>query len=445
MGKMDVRRYDMYGVVPSYKLPAYTSWCGLIATVLTTSLFIVYFTITLKDYITEPSDLILQGKVPVNNVSYPAPSEMSISLQYNDTNGQGHYLDASNKDRLFRMSAKHITIRNQDSVDRDTVSLALKDCGKRAVCIDQEAAEGLMLTADYNSEVYQYIEVKILGCLDVPNILPSECAGQDERDDAIEAGVKVVSYMNVQEFNWNLYPKDEAIQTHEKSQRFFLFSRIGFKNEVYLQARSIDHELKHGGSPPFTEKNTKILSFDRIELRQKPKRHGDGDGYMTFYLRLSNHLSQEETAYWTPSLLDLFGMWGAFFSFLTSLSFGLTARAYNQSRSHKSFKALGGGDIRLYNRKNFDSIGRMAIADEEHRIPTTPIGELRLISENEQRKKQRASQTLHNAISKWSKLKSESSRTSSSQTTCDVGIEMSSNRHHDESSSMLYCDVEMDC
>mmetsp|Transcript_25223 Transcript_25223/g.37251 ORF Transcript_25223/g.37251 Transcript_25223/m.37251 type:complete len:234 (+) Transcript_25223:756-1457(+) len=176
--------------------------------------------------------------------------------------------------------------------------------------------------------------------------------------------------------------------------RYYLFSPLSFLNEVYLQGRSIDHEHPHIGSPPLPETNTRILGFDKVEERQAPKHDGDGYSYMSFFIRLSPSLSMEETSYWVPSILDLFAMWGALFSFLSTLSIGLVATTYNQKRGYRSFKRRGGSDIRLYDKQDFDRHGRLACLAEERKIPTTLFGELRAYAEIEQKKKKKASVLL---------------------------------------------------
>jgi hypothetical protein len=156
--------------------------------------------------------------------------------------------------------------------------------------------------------------------------------------------------------------------------------------------------------------------------------------YFTFYIRLSHSLSIEETQYWMPSLLDLFGMWGAIASFLTTLSFGLVAATYNRRRSQQSFHRHTEGlsssnadrdnkelptfaslqketqmDVRLFERDHFDENGRLIVTAQEFAIPTTVFGELRSFAIREHLRKRKAADLLHSWMKKRSPRKNRPS------------------------------------
>jgi len=183
------------------------------------------------------------------------------------------------------------------------------------------------------------------------------------------------------------------------SERWFLLPDLEVLNEVYLLGRVVQHESHHWGSPPFPETETRLLDFDKIDSRLAPAR-GEGS-LMTFYVRLSQAVSLEETAYWMPSILDLFGAWGAIASFLTTLSLGLAARLFNRRGFRKSFSKavarLSGAeqDIRLYDREHFDQHGRLIMTAAELKTPTSVFGELRSFASQEHRRKAKATNMIH--------------------------------------------------
>jgi len=370
-----------------------------------------------------------------------------------DTNGVNSYVNASDTDRFFRITVAHVTIREQGLEPRITRLLNLKQCGK-AVCVNQEISKNIPLTGSFMSDRYQYVEVNILSCLDGNYFPNNECASREEIDATIRKRAKIVLSLSVQDFDtpqYKLQHNNGVIgkQTHD---RYYLIPEITLKNEVYLRGRQISHEKEHFGSPPFPEKVTNILDVDTIDSRQAPRR--EGDNYATFYIRLSETISLEETQYWMPSLLDLFGMWGALFTFISTLSVGLAAKIYNSWKCYESFRRhlrcksshlcksshfsegfegwantiyslhevaqnardihLEEGiihpqnhhdldvDIRLFDKNHFDRNGRLVVSAEEFAMPTTIYGELRAFAIKEHVAKKKAAGLL----SKWMRRRS---------------------------------------
>jgi hypothetical protein len=161
---------------------------------------------------------------------------------------------------------------------------------------------------------------------------------------------------------------------------------------------------------------------------------------MTFAIRLSDNVKLEEVAYWCPSILDLFGLWGAMASFAASLSLGFIAMAYNRWSFQRHFRnvtkhkrqeaqrltmsamefvrkdennnttrnrrdiyqslqaqydaLLVEPDLRLFETHHFDDEGRVALSAAELKFPSTVFGELRRIAILEHGKKKRAAKFL---------------------------------------------------
>jgi len=205
-----------------------------------------------------------------------------------------------------------------------------------------------------------------------------------------------------------------------------------------MQARRISKEQRYAGSPPLPETEIHVLSLRGRETNFLPRTRNETN-LLTFVLRLADNVKLEEVSYWCPSILDLFGLWGAMASFAASLSLGFIAYQYNKWNFHRHFhdatlrkrrdaqqqtlatmqwlrnshpsvtpnrdhmyKNLQAQydalmiepDIRLFETHHFDNDGRMAMTAAELKFPSTPFGELRRLAIQEHSKKKRAAQFL---------------------------------------------------
>lgn len=104
---------------------------------------------------------------------------------------------------------------------------------------------------------------------------------------------------------------------------------VELRTDIVLKARTVSKEQRYLGSPPMPETEINILSFDRKETSFKP-RMTNGTRLMTFSIRIDDNVRLEEVNYWCPSLLDLFGLWGAMVSFTATMSLGFFAMLYNR-------------------------------------------------------------------------------------------------------------------
>ena len=437
--KRELKRCDMYAHTPTYDLPAFTSWCGVAATFLTVTLYLSYMCVTLGQYVRNPPELGLQGTQSVDGVAFPNPT-IGLSVRYTDANGERQHVMPSANDDYFQVAAFHVTIQPNSRIE---TPLPLKRCPapknseinhlNSHICLDNEAiTEKLMLEGDYVSDTYKFIKVKVLVC-------QANCAiSKEEIENVVESGVVVESVFYVQHFEVDTM----GLSRCRMSERWYMVPGLEVLNEVYLLPRVIQHERRHWGSPPFPETETRLLDFEKIDSRLSPRRNGDS--YMTFYFRLSHGLSLEETAYWMPSLLDLFGAWGAFASFLSTLSLGLVARRYNQYRSQRSFSknvgrhTLAGDDIRLYEKKHFDEQGRLIVTPNELQQPSTAYGELRLYASREHLRKKKAAEKIISSMHSVPSLRNSSHRHADS-TVSSAGSEQrsSADRAGEESGLLL--------
>lgn len=422
-----VRLWDMYGHTPTYDFPAYTTWFGVVATFLTVIIFVAYMGITLSDYIRRSPELVLQGAGSVDGVSYPAPDLIAISVRYQDSDGNRKYVMANNTSPYFSVEAVHSTIQKMDSVPRIYTPLPFKTCGEsinenlqyllenideNLLCVDQDYMPDMRLEGTYTSQTYKYIEFNIGACRNTTDSgISKNCASDEEIQSAIRSQVEIKIVSRVQTFDVNAYHNfkrdEQSVNSKLNSDRWYLLPNLRVMNEMYLLGRSIAHERPHTGSPPLPETNTNLLTSDVVDSRLQPA--SDDGRFMTFYFRLSQTISFEETAYWMPTVLDLFGLWGALASFLTTLSFGLVATRYNRYKSNRSYNknvarlsAERQDDIRLFEKKNFNECGRLVATDEELATPTTTYGEMRSFANQEQRRKREAAITIRRiSIGTW--------------------------------------------
>ena len=417
-----LKQLDMYGATPSYDVPSFKSWVGVFMTALTLAIFLPYVGSTFYQYIVKAPDLFYQGEIPVVGIAYDVPQVVAINVEYADSTGTGQILDADNLDRFFRLRAVHTTVRNRDAEPREYLDLKFKSCWLpgpaedspkfRTICLD--IPDGLQLRGEYVDESYKYIELNVIDCIDGAGddtFAASTCASREEIDAAVQDGVKVEFSVVVQNIDLDLYHTrgmDGAIVKKQAQERFYLFPGTRLLNEVYLQGRNFYHEVPHIGSPPITPPEQAILDFGNIDSRIRAYKPSNGE-HMTFFIRLKQKVRIEQTSYWTPTIMDLLGMWGAVFSFLSTMSFGLVATCYNQKKGDKSFQkrtrmlndddeehgdVIMDMDIRLFNKEHFDDNGRLRLTKEEIYNPTTVFGELRRFAMIEHIRRQNAAKKL---------------------------------------------------
>ena len=440
--------FDMYATPPSYQYPSYTSNVGIIMTAITVFSTIFYIGVTLKDYITVPPELIIQGtealpKEP-NKSTWKIPEKLAIGVDYRASEDSQNItsLHHSNTDPYFRFEFRHVTIQQQDKVPRIYQRLDVQTCDfdPTMICVNPDEAKLLRMQGRYISDMYQYIEIDVVRCKNDTATVSTHtfetiaCAPDEEISKVIARQAKLRIHFLYEEFNPTHYHTHvrsayygahagQAVYTIPHDRRMFLLNEYMIKSEILTKGRSIYHERRHVGSPPFPERLTKIIGFDRFEDVIAPL---DGSGDLAeFFIHLLEETTVEETMYWMPSVLDLFGAWGAVFAFFTQLSLGLFALTYNRWKYHQSFQKKTRElsiltekskrskrswtmvevkarenviakipDLRLFDRDHFDEHGRLCVTAEEFAHPTSLYGELRAYAINEHKKKVKAADLL---------------------------------------------------
>ena len=296
-------KLDLFGATPEHTFPSFTTWFGVTSTILTILLFCMYLGITVNDFITEPPEVIKQGDNSIDNVSFPVPKYTGIVLEYKLDDGSKVKLNATNKDRYFRIQAAHITIREQDKLPRVKIPLNLTDCiytnGLQMICVSENLPEHIKLEGTYQSPKYQYIRIGVRSCTDELDATEDDpdfkCAAKEEIDNIIKREVKIEINMGLQDFDVNLYHnrKGKSVTVKWASERYFLLPSQHTLVEAYLLGRVISFEDRFYGSPPMPQKSVSILSFQRMETRARPN-YVTNDHFTT-YVRLSTTLQQEES------------------------------------------------------------------------------------------------------------------------------------------------------
>lgn len=316
----------------------------------------------------------------------------------------------------------HAFIQRQDTIPRIETILPTIPCGfgsakSPAVCPDPQSLEGKNIQGTYATQQYEYIKIEALKCMGHDRCAPIEEINEIIRQGSVECQV----YLTSQNFEADLYHqtgKGDVIR--DITWRWYAMPLYEQKVELYMRARQISHEERYVGSPPLPEREVFLMSYDRVEVVHQPMQPEFDADMLSWYVRLGNDMDLEEVSYWMPSILDLFGLWGAMASFLTSLSFGIVATAYNRWRFTKKFEKstketrrkaklraklamrlsrsddstskayrfvqskfddqIIDSDIRLFDANHFDDHGRLRITPEELRFPATAFGELRRIA-----------------------------------------------------------------
>ena len=438
---------DMYATPPSYQYPSYTSNVGIILTIITVVSTVFYIAVTLRDYVSVPPELVIQGTEALpqeaNKSTWKVPDKLAIGIDYKlDDSDTINSVDPTNTNRYFHFDFRHVTIRHQDKIPRVYNRLGVERCDfdETMICVNPDDASKVRLQGRYISDLYQYVEIDVAKCRNETSTGSGttgssvECASDTEIDEVISRQVKLRIHFLYEEFNpthyhtrarsvYNGAHPGEPVYTIPHDRRMFLLNDYIIKSEILTKGRSIYHERRHVGSPPFPEKLTKILGFDRFEDVLAPL---DGTRDLAeFFIHLEEETTVEETMYWMPSILDLFGAWGAVFAFFTQLSLGLFAITYNRWKYRQSFKEKSRRlsilaenskkgssrtslidfkasktviekipDLRLFDRDHFDEHGRLCVSAEEFAHPTSLYGELRAYAITEHKKKVKAADML---------------------------------------------------
>lgn len=362
---------------------------------------------------------------------------VSIDAEGNRIRSDPIYLDTNNTDRYFRYSFSHRIIEDQDRLPRTTTELKVVDCVVgdvgQELCSDPSMLDGKFLEGDFVKPKYQYLQLKVTKCVG------TDCASVEEINAILDSGeAQIQVQLKTQNFNPDKYHlTGNGVVDNKMNWRLWGMTGAELKYDMYLQPRRIEEDERYAGSPPLPGTVTNILGFNRMESVIQP-RPDDFFEVGSWFFRLSDSVQLENVAYWSSSILDLFGLWGAMASFLTSLSFGFVAFQYNRwmfnrhfltassesrkvaeskaktamnlitkkdKRSVQLYKAIRSQhdvliqepDVRLFDAHHFDDVGRVIVTSEELKYPSTAFGHVRKYAIREHMVQYRAART----ISRW--------------------------------------------
>ena len=403
--------------------------------------------VTTRDYIVRPPELVKAQTIDIPNVAgalkFDVPDvSLRVLYRYISYDDEGNrirsspiWLNTTNADRHFRFSFMHRVIQEQDRLPRTITPLTIEDCNVgnvgQELCGSKTELVGKSIEGDYVRPRYEYLQVKLTKCVGDP-----ECAPIEETNAILDSGeAQIQIQLKTQNFDIDqFHATGDGVVDTTMNWRLWGIKGTELKNDMYLQARRISQEERYAGSPPLPVTDTEILAFDRVESVMQP-RPDDFFEIGSWYFRLSDSVQLENVKYWSTSILDLFGLWGAMASFLTSLSFGFVAFQYNRwmfnrhfSKSSKESRRIATAkakvamnmivksdkrstdmyksiraqhdalvvepDVRLFDEHHFDEVGRLSVTSEELRFPATAFGHLRKFAIQQHMRQYRAARTI---------------------------------------------------
>ncbi len=394
----------------------------MICSVISLSILLLYVSITLKDFIERPPQLVKHGSVALNaftgEASPPPPIAIEISYSIQDrVSGNWTYtnVDYTNKDPYFRYKFASKTINSADNFQRTITLVPGVECSwnaatmKNIICPDEEMRKDLTLEGSYNLPflLYRYFEVEVERCSG------TGCAPSEEIDALIEHGnVSVVLYTKEEDFDAMMYhhnsnsnPK-RGVYENVQNWKFYPLPNREQLTEISMEIRSIKVEARYFG--PLQTSNTEIMTVHSVNSTHKS---GGRSKIMNFYFKLHNRTSKEQVEYGIQSILHLVSSWGAMASLVTIFSIGIISRWYNERTfrlnlekanriSKDNFRQPGSDlftDIRFLHKEDFDEKGQFKLSLEELYFPSNCYGELRAIALVEHQRKRNAA----NKIGKW--------------------------------------------
>ena len=434
-------KHDLYAFNPTYEWTSYKTNVGMVLSYVTVVFILFYMFITTRDYVVRPPELVSQGDIDLLQVAeeYPfAIPKVGLRVAYtNDSDPTDRITALENENPYVRFSFRHVTVRDQVRIKE--TELAVEPCIVSSIpslCPILNTTQ--MLQGTFYKRDFMFMEITVSKCVD-----QSACDPLSEINEKIHSGqfrIRAQVSLEAEQFDVELFHKTGiGSAVSNRSLEFFGLPDLEVQGDIILKARKVSKEQRYAGSPPMPETETNILTFDRRETNYRP-RSTMSPNLMTFNVRLDDNVRLEEVSYWCPSILDLFGLWGAMASFAASLSIGFVAMNFNKwsfnrhfrhvahekrreaqlltlsamewmrkKESHpttrnrediyKSLQAQHDAlivepDIRLFESHHFDVEGRVAMSAAELKYPSTAFGELRRLAILEHGKKRRAAEFL---------------------------------------------------
>jgi len=384
-----------------------------------------------------PPELVSQGDIDIVQVAeeyHFAVPRLGLRLGYtSETDPTDRTIALDNSNPYVRYHFRHVVVRDKKRVRQTPLPVA--SCvvsNNLSACPLVNSTYKLQGTIDKYE--FEFLEILVDKCQGDPS-----CAPMEEINEKLQSGeFRIRAQLNLQAEQFDVERYHEVgvgSVASNRSLETFNIPNIEVQNEIIFKARKVSKEQRYIGSPPMPEVETNVLSFNRREMNYRPRTAREKN-LVSFIIRIDDNIQLEEVSYWCPSILDLFGLWGAMASFIASLSIGFIAMAYNkwsferhfkhmtlkkrreaqmltlsamewmrekedhlQTRSRKEiYKSLQSHydalvvepDIRLFESHHFDYEGRVEMSAAELNFPTTAFGELRRIAILEHGKKKRA-------------------------------------------------------
>jgi hypothetical protein len=417
----------------------------MVLSYLTVGFLLFYIAITMRDYIVRPPELISQGDIDILQVAREIPFHVptfGLRVGYTNSSGTGDAVNGvaalANVNPYVRFQIRHVVMKDQVRI-RET-ELDVQDCivgsipSQCPIINDTFRLQGIYFKQDY-----EFIEILVNKCTG-----EAVCAPLSVINDKISSGefrIRAQVSMEAELFDVDLFHETgSGFAISNRSFEYFGLPNVEVQSDIYMQARRISKEQRYAGSPPLPETEINVLSLRGRETNYLPRTTNETN-LMTFVIRLADNVKLEEVSYWCPSILDLFGLWGAMASFAATLSLGFIAYQYNKWNFNRHFRnatlrkrreaqqqtlatmrwlrntqqfhsttvnrehmyqnlqaqydtLMIEPDIRLFETHHFDDDGRMAMTAAELKFPSTPFGELRRMAIQEHSKKKRAAHFL---------------------------------------------------
>jgi len=439
------QRHDIFAFNPSYEWTSHKTRTGMVLSYLTIAFLVFYIVLTTRDYVVRPPELVSQGDIDLLQVAREIPFRVprfGIRVGYTDTGEENARVAAlHNENPYVRFQMKHVVMKDQERV-RET-DLKTEECivssikSQCPVVKDSETDDNIRLKGIYYKQDYEFVEILVRKCTGDPS-----CAPLEEINELIQSGafrIRAQLSLEAQQFDVErFHVTGKGYTISNRSFEYFNLPDVELHSDIVMQARKISKEQRYIGSPPMPETEIDVLSFRSRETNFRPRTTNE-TLLMAFQIKLADSVLLEEVNYWCPSILDLFGLWGAMASFAASLSLGFIAYQYNKWHFYRHFHHAAlqkrrdaqqmtlasmkwvrnndanltpnrndiydnlqtqydalmiQPDIRLFESHHFNKQGRMAMTAMELKIPTTAFGELRRIAVLEHAKKKRAAQFL---------------------------------------------------
>lgn len=392
--------------------------------------------LTTRDYIVRPPELVSQGDIDLVQTAdiyrFQVP-RLGIRIGYTNESQDDRVAALENDNPYVRLHFRHVTVRSQMRVQE--VEIPMEECvvsNVYGVCPVFNSSQSLQGT--FYKEDYQFVEITVDKCVGEP-----VCANLTVINALLQSGqFRIRAYLGLEaeQFDVERFHTTGVGQVgSNRSLEFFNLPGVEVQSDIVFKARKISKEQHFIGSPPIPEIETNILSFDRKETTFRPRSVREVN-LLSFYIRIDDNVRLEEVSYWCPSILDLFGLWGAMASFAASLSIGFVAMTYNRWSFERHFRHMAETkrreaqlmtlssmewmrkkenhpttrnrgdiykslqeqhdalmvepDLRLFESHQFDSDGRVTMSAAELKHPSTAFGELRRLAIVEHGKKKRA-------------------------------------------------------